>query len=674
MAVFVGAVGLHQMSFVLAGTDDWNADDGNWSVAGNWNPASVPGAGDDVSIAFSDLVNRTINYDYTGAPVALDSLTLDMTNFSGGNSGTASSVLTMSANNLTANTEYLGNSGSGSFIQTGGSNSITGSVFDSFQDKAGLIIARYSGSQGSYSLSGGMLSVVEKEIVGEQGNGTFIETGGTNSAAYLFLANADGRTSTYTLSGTGSLSVSGGESIGSGGTGIFMQSGGTNTISINALALGENGLSNTGTGIYNLSGGCLSSATIVIGAQEPGILNQTGGAVGSSNLIDFGESQGATGTYSLSSTGTLTAHDVKVGDLGSGTFTQTGGISTISSILLLGVNAGSTGIFTISGGTSTVSGNVGVGGSATAAGGTGILTVNDAGELAIAGTVQIYSEGQFNLNGGTASAAVLNLAGGYSQTGGTATFGQIIGNGPVAISGGLTTLSVGGGASQLSSLIISGTGTLDITQGNTLAVDYGAAIDPSATIRGYLKTAYNGGVWTGAGLTSSVVQAQVVATIAAHTGGVYGIGYADGSDVSQLPVVAVGRQLVYEPALIGDANLDGSVNFIDLGIVAQNLGGINTDWEHGDFNYDGTTNFLDIGLLAQNLSKTILNTPLGEMIPDPSAELTAQWNLAVAEIQANSLEPTNLPEPAMVGMLAVGVGGMLARRRRSKERLQALSA
>jgi autotransporter-associated beta strand protein len=253
--------------------------------------------------------------------------------------------------------------------------------------------------------------------------------------------------------------------------------------------------------------------------------------------------------------------------------------------------------------------------------------------------------------------------------------GNISGNGTLAI-GTVSTpavlqLAPGNVPSTLGALTINSGSTFDITS-NALVINYGSSADPVATIRGYLKSAYNGGIWTGSGLTSSTVATQVAATIAARTGGVYGIGYADGSDAAQLPVVAVGHQLVYEPALIGDANLDGSVTFIDLGIVAQNLGATNSDWEHGDFNYDGTTNFLDIGLLAQNLNYNILNTPLDEMIPDPSAALTAQWNLAVAEIQANSLEPTNLPEPGVIGLLAVGATGLLTRRR-SRSVIQSLS-
>src|SRR5690348_8985903 len=38
----------------------WNTQDGNWSLAGNWNPAAVPGSGD----------NALVNFVGTGNPTA----------------------------------------------------------------------------------------------------------------------------------------------------------------------------------------------------------------------------------------------------------------------------------------------------------------------------------------------------------------------------------------------------------------------------------------------------------------------------------------------------------------------------------------------------------------------------------------------------------------------------
>jgi hypothetical protein len=223
----------------------------------------------------------------------------------------------------------------------------------------------------------------------------------------------------------------------------------------------------------------------------------------------------------------------------------------------------------------------------------------------------------------------------------------------------LVQLAPATGVASVSSLTINPGSALDMTSGNTLVVNYGSAgNDPYTTIRGYLRTAYNGGLWTGSGLTSSVVQSQVAKAVA-NGGGVWSIGYEDGNhDVKQ--TVAVGNQLVIAPVLAGDALMTGSVTFLDVGIVAQHLGWTNADWYDGDFNYDGSVNFLDLGLLAQNLNQTDLSTPLGA---DVSASFAAQWNLAVAEVRQN-LVATSVPEPGMIGLLGVGGAGLLARRRR----------
>lgn len=66
-----------------AATHSWNVGNGNWSVAGNWSPVGVPGAGDTVNIVDSDGVSRTITYDYIqiGPGITLVVLTLDLTNY-----------------------------------------------------------------------------------------------------------------------------------------------------------------------------------------------------------------------------------------------------------------------------------------------------------------------------------------------------------------------------------------------------------------------------------------------------------------------------------------------------------------------------------------------------------------------------------------------------------------
>jgi len=157
--------------------------------------------------------------------------------------------------------------------------------------------------------------------------------------------------------------------------------------------------------------------------------------------------------------------------------------------------------------------------------------------------------------------------------------------------------------STVGALTINTGSTLDITD-NNLAIHY--TTDPKSTIVSYLASAYYSALWTGEGLTSSTVAAQVDYAIA-HGGGVWSIGYDDGNTDIHGP--AVSNQLVILPALAGDANLNQDVSFPDLGIIAQNLGSAG-DWTHGNFNYDGTVSFLDIGIWSQNQNYTSINTPL----------------------------------------------------------------
>jgi hypothetical protein len=83
----------------------------------------------------------------------------------------------------------------------------------------------------------------------------------------------------------------------------------------------------------------------------------------------------------------------------------------------------------------------------------------------------------------------------------------------------------------------------------------------------------------------------------------------------------------------GDANIDGSVDVVDMGILAKNYGrtglahGAGQSWSLGDFNDDGNVDVVDIGILAQNYDTTY-SLPPGP-VPEPTTALLVLAGLAV---------------------------------------------
>jgi hypothetical protein len=122
---------------------------------------------------------------------------------------------------LQAKTEYVGRAGTGTLRQTGGENTVAylyvGDGLGSqgtYEHTGGknnvtekLFVGLDSGSEGTYLLSGtGQLSVRVDEYIGFFGRGTFLQTGGMNSAEKLIIMRADPQ-GTYRLGGTGQLTA-----------------------------------------------------------------------------------------------------------------------------------------------------------------------------------------------------------------------------------------------------------------------------------------------------------------------------------------------------------------------------------------------------------------------------------------------------------------------------------
>ncbi len=588
-------------------------DDGNFSSSANWNTAVAPNSGDDVYLGVNDGTNTNfnVNFDYQSSSYSgggFDSLTIDSP--SSGKDITVSEVQTgMTVDSLSAATLVIGNSNEGQFIQGGTSSS-------------------------SNTISGD-----------------------------LILGNAADSSGEYDLGGNGSLSVSQ-LTVGDGGNGTFVQSSGTSAI-IEFIAIGE---STNANGTYTLNGGTLSSdaETYGVSPNSTGAFVQNGGVHTITGNMVVGElPSSSVSTYTLQ-TGSLSVGGETIGFGGTGEFTQYAGTNSVAGNLIVGTQYDylfvpiiGNGSFTLGGGAvSAASMSVGV---------SGIGNFTQSNGTVIVGSVTIQTNGgtgNLSQSGGTFTAASAANDGTINQTGGTANLGQVTGTGSIQIGSStngnphLTVASISQGSvsvtsngtltispnspstNVLGSLTILGTGTLNITN-NKLFIDYGKGPDPIASIQQWIHNGYYDVPGTPSIISSAV------ATDDALSGLSYGIGYADGADgaVAGLPSGEI--EIIF--TLLGDSNLDGTVNAEDFTPFSHNLGQSGTMWDDGDFNYDGTVNAEDFTLFSHNIGQ--------------SATLAAQ---AGALEVADGVNMANVPEPASAGMMMVTAGlGIFRRRRRS---------
>jgi hypothetical protein len=226
----------------------------------------------------------------------------------------------------------------------------------------------------------------------------------------------------------------------------------------------------------------------------------------------------------------------------------------------------------------------------------------------------------------------------------------------VVISGGTLQLATGTGLAAITSLSITNGGVLDITN-NSVVINYSGA-DPIASIQTLVNNAYSGGSWTGTtSITSSSVAAQNASSAAVGT---YGVAVVDGAD-GYVQGLSAG-QLEIAPALLGDCNLDGTVNFSDFLILAGNFGKTGAGWDDGDFNYDGTVDTTDVSLLAGNFGDVSALTP--PQLADMESFAGQFGDELVANPDGVGFQVVALPEPTSLGLLTLSGVGILARRRR----------
>jgi hypothetical protein len=240
------------------------------------------------------------------------------------------------------------------------------------------------------------------------------------------------------------------------------------------------------------------------------------------------------------------------------------------------------------------------------------MTLSGSGDdtVSVVGTA---AAGTYTLNGGkftVVSANPANTANLSLSVGGVVDVGSTLRLANVTVADGATlnvapSASPGGKVLITDGLVLTGAAKVDLFN-NGLVVGYGAtSVLPavqSEVVRGYNAT---GSAWGGAGITSSTAAANSSAAV----------GYAEAAETLGITAPATGTFLgqtvnaasvLVRYTLVGDATLNGVVDFGDLVRLAQNYN-VTTGrtWSQGDFTYNGGTDFADLVGLAQNYNASL---------------------------------------------------------------------
>jgi hypothetical protein len=204
-------------------------------------------------------------------------------------------------------------------------------------------------------------------------------------------------------------------------------------------------------------------------------------------------------------------------------------------------------------------------------------------------------------------------------------------------------------SSRVNALVIDNGAKLDLTN-NSLAIDYTGSGGGTAIVtqlRGWLNPA-----------DGRLLSSDADAT--------HGIGYRDNEDSSGAGNKPQGNfagvtvdvtSVLIRYTYLGDTNVDGQVDINDLYNLASNYnpshaGPASAIWQKGDFDYNGYVDLSDLSKLTTNWQQGVGN-PLGSGLGNLGAALASL-----------GLPNISVPEPSTVGLMALGVSGLMARRRR----------
>jgi sugar lactone lactonase YvrE len=362
--------------------------------------------------------------------------------------------------------------------------------------------------------------------------------------------------------------------------------------------------------------------------------------------VNVDNGNAASSAVTLDQNATVATLDVDAGDalsiapgrtltfVGTGTSTFDGALNNAGTMALTGTSTTGPRVKLLGGGTH--SGIFAVNGSTLLTFGGGIHTMNAGSAFSGNGFITISGGSSVNF------AAPLTVSGGLSLTVGGATL-----NAPSIHLTGNAKLDVLGGTIGRSDLTIDGGGQMHLYPGyNYVLVTTALAITNGKLDLGDNRLVVRQG---DAGAVGAMIRAGGITTSASANGLTLAAGLASqagtfgGVDVSAGDVL-VGRTIV------GDVDMDGRVDFVDLARLAQSYNTTGKFWYQGDFNSDGNVDFLDLAQLAQNYNTGMSSAA----VPGAPAEFQVDVARAFA----------NVPEPSLIGL--VGLSALVACGRRRK--------
>jgi hypothetical protein len=601
------------------GTITVNSNDSSSSTL-TFTGTSLSGTGTIVlnGVTTQAVIAGTLTQSATNTISGFGEITAALTNNGTVDTNVSGETLTLLTSNMTNNATLEATNGATLTI-----DGITLS-----QGSGGQVIANNSTVDLiSATLSGGSLTTPSGGVIQATSSSTDTLTGDlTNSG-------------TFDITGGSDLNVSG--NLTNNGT-IAVNS---NDSSFSTLTFTGTSLSGTGTIVLN---GATSQAVVA------GTLSQS-----STNTISgFGEITAAltnNGTVDTNVSGqTLTLLTSNMTN--NGTMEATSG-STLS-IVGITLTQGSGGQVVANDSTvDLISGATISGGTLTTSSGGVIQATNSSSDVLIgvtnSGTFNIVGASNVTVSGGLVNNGTIAVDSNASSASTLTANSAITGTGSLVInSGGVLRFATNTGGSSQGSVTISGNGQMDVNN-NHFFINYGSGSDPVVTIYGYLKSGYNSGNWNGPGIMSTAAATED-ATVGALK---YGIGWADGKDKIATGISSGTIELKY--TLLGDANLDGTVNGSDFSLLAANFGLGMTNWDQGNFLFTSSVNGSDFSALAANFGQ-------GDSGADASitpADIAALDAFAVANGLPIPLI-TPVPEPACMAMTFLAAATLASRRRR----------